>query len=83
MGIIRKSISFTEQQDTYIKSLIKKGFYTNDSEYLRDIVRKDQESRRRSIDLQDDLLEGLESGLSSETVDSIWIQEAKAYNERK
>ena len=40
MSVVRKSISFTKQQDTYIKSLIKKGFYTNDSEYVRDIVRK-------------------------------------------
>ncbi|PCI34653.1 MAG: type II toxin-antitoxin system ParD family antitoxin [Flavobacteriaceae bacterium] len=83
MGIVRKSISFTEQQDTYIRSLIEKGFYTNDSEYVRDIVRKDQESRRNIIDLQDALLEGLESGVSSETIDSIWDEEIKAHDRRK
>ena len=82
MGVIRKSITFTEQQDTYIKSLIEKGFYTNDSEYVRDIIRKDQESRKNSIDLYDALLDGIESGASGETVDSIWEQVIKENEER-
>lgn len=83
MGIIRKSITFTEQQDTYIKSLIEKGFYTNDSEYVRDIVRKDQENRRTIIDLQDALVDGLESGISNETVDTIWDEAIEAHGRRK
>lgn len=43
MAEIRKSITFTEQQDAYVKSIIEQGIYTNDSEYIRDIIRKDQE----------------------------------------
>jgi len=82
MGVIRKSITFTEQQDTYIKSLIEKGFYTNDSEYVRDIIRKDQENRKNGIDLYDALLDGIESGVSKETVDSIWNQAIKENEER-
>jgi antitoxin ParD1/3/4 len=78
MGVIRKSITFTEQQDTYIKSLIEKGFYTNDSEYVRDIIRKDQENRKSGIDLYDALVDGIESGVSKETVDSIWEQSIEA-----
>ncbi len=77
MGIIRKSITFTEQQDTYIKSLIEKGFYTNDSEYVRDIIRKDQENRKNGIDLYDALADGIESGSSNETVNTIWEQAIK------
>lgn len=46
MAVIRKSITFTEQQEAYVKSLIEQGFYTNDSEYIRDIIRKDQERRK-------------------------------------
>ncbi len=83
MGIIRKSITFTQQQDTYIKSLIEKGFYTNDSEYVRDIVRKDQENRRNIIDLQDALVDGMESGISNETIDTIWDDEIKKHDSRK
>ncbi len=83
MGIVRKSITFTEQQDTYIKSLIKKGLYTNDSEYVRDIIRKDQENRKNDIDLYDALLDGIDSGASEDTVDSIWEQAIKENEEKK
>lgn len=82
MAVVRKSISFTPQQDVYVKSLIEKGFYTNDSEYIRDLIRKDQENRKKAIDLYDSLLEGLESGVSNETVDSIWSQSIKEYEKR-
>lgn len=83
MGTIRKSITFTEQQETYIKSLVDRGFYTNDSEYIRDIVRKDQESRRTILDLQDALVDGMESGASSATVDTIWDAAIKEYEGKK
>ena len=72
MAVIRKSITFTEQQDAFVKSLIEQGFYTNDSEYIRDIIRKDQERRKRIVDLNDALIEGIESGPTDATIDSIW-----------
>ncbi len=83
MATIRKSITFTEQQDVYIKSLIEKGFYTNDSEYIRDVIRKDQESRRHILDLQDALIDGIESGPSDATIESIWEEAIKEYEAGK
>lgn len=83
MAVIRKSITFTEQQDAYVKSLIEQGFYTNDSEYVRDIIRKDQERRKRIVDLNEVLAEGLESGPSDATIDTIWEEAIKEHNEAK
>ena len=83
MGIVRKSITFTEQQDAFVKSLVEQGFYTNDSEYIRDIIRKDQERRKGIIDLNDALIEGIESGPSNATIDSIWEEAIKEYNARE
>jgi antitoxin ParD1/3/4 len=83
MGIVRKSITFTEQQDAFVKSLIEQGFYTNDSEYIRDIIRKDQERRKRVVDLNDALLEGMDSGPSDATIDSIWEEAINEYNAGK
>ena len=83
MGIVRKSITFTEQQDAFVKSLIEQGFYTNDSEYIRDIIRKDQERRKRVVDLNDALLEGMDSGPSDATIDSIWEEAINEYNAAK
>ena len=83
MGVIRKSITFTEQQDTFIKSLIEQGFYTNDSEYIRDVIRKDQESRKHIVDLQEALIDGIESGPSDATISSIWDEAIKEYEQKK
>jgi antitoxin ParD1/3/4 len=47
METIRKSITFKEQQDKWIKPRIKNGDFTNDSEYIRDLVRKDQSENIR------------------------------------
>lgn len=80
MSVIRKSITFTEQQDAYVKSLIEQGFYTNDSEYVRDIIRKDQERRKRIVDLNEALIEGIESGPSGATIDSIWEEAINEHN---
>ena len=43
MGTVRKTITLTDQQDAWIKAQIKAGHYTNDSECIRDLIRRDQE----------------------------------------
>jgi antitoxin ParD1/3/4 len=83
MAVIRKSITFTEQQDAFVKSLIEQGFYTNDSEYIRDIIRKDQERRKRIVDLNDALIEGIESGPTDATIASIWEEAINEHNAGK
>lgn len=65
MGTVRKSITFTGQQDDWIKLMVKKGDFTNDSEYIRDLVRKDQEANQKLLDLKNAIDEGLQSGRSS------------------
>ena len=64
MGTIRKSITFTEKQDHWIKTRIKAGDFTNDSEYVRELVRKDQENNQKLLDLKSAIDEGLQSGKS-------------------
>ena len=83
MAVIRKSITFTEQQDAFVKSLIEQGLYTNDSEYIRDIIRKDQERRKHIVDLNEALIEGVESGPTDATIDSIWEEALNEHNARK
>ena len=43
MGTVRKTITVTDQQDSWIKAQIDAGRYTNDSEYIRDLIRREQE----------------------------------------
>lgn len=44
MTTIRKTITVTVQQDRYIKAQVEAGHYTNDSEYFRDLIRREQDS---------------------------------------
>lgn len=42
-GTVRKTITLTDQQDNWGKTQISAGYYTNDSEYIRDLIRREQE----------------------------------------
>lgn len=62
MGTVRKTITLTEKQDGWIKAQIAMGHYTNDSEYIRDLIRREQE-RSAGIDaIRAALIEGETSG---------------------
>jgi antitoxin ParD1/3/4 len=71
MGTVRKTITLTEKQDDWIKAQITRGDFTNDSEYIRDLVRRDQEHNARFRALQDAIQEGLESEDSTKSVTDI------------
>ena len=71
MGTVRKTITFTEQQDQWIKAKIAGGQFTNDSEYIRDLVRRDQEKHADIEAIRAALIEGERSGMSPRTPDDI------------
>ncbi len=62
MSTIRKTITVTEQQDSWIKAQISSGQYTNDSEYVRDLIRRDQASRINVQEIRAALIDGENSG---------------------
>ena len=66
----RKTITLSEQQDAWVKSRIESGDYTNDSEYFRDLIRKDQD-QKLSV-LKQAIQEGLDSGISDRTTRDAW-----------
>jgi antitoxin ParD1/3/4 len=74
METIRKSITFTEQQDKWIKLRIKNGDFTNDSEYIRDLVHKDQSENMKLLELKNAIDEGLQSGKSNLKIRDIMRQ---------
>lgn len=71
MATIRKTITLTQQQDNWIKAQIEAGEFTNDSEYLRNLVRQDQAKSVEFLSLKSKLVEGLESGVSNKTLPEI------------
>ena len=62
MGTVRKTITLTDQQDSWIKSQIEAGHYTNDSEYIRDLIRREQERSAEIDAIRNALIEGEASG---------------------
>lgn len=68
---IRKTITLTDKQDEWIKAQIAKGDYTNDSEYFRDLIRRDQEQNSKFRSLKQAIQEGLDSGVSDKTIPQI------------
>ncbi len=77
MATIRKTVTFTEQQDKWIKAQIKAGEYTNDSEYIRNLVRQDQINNAKFLSLKTKLIDGIESGISNKSLPEI-MQEVEA-----
>jgi antitoxin ParD1/3/4 len=62
MATVRKTITLTEQQDAWIAAQIAAGSYTNDSEAIRDLIRREQ-ARSAEIDsIRQALIEGEQSG---------------------
>jgi antitoxin ParD1/3/4 len=70
MATRRKTITLSEQQDEWVKARIESGDYTNDSEYFRDLIRKDQEQKLNA--LKQAIQEGLDSGISDRAMSDIW-----------
>ncbi len=62
MPIIRRTITLTEQQKDRIAAQIDAGDYTNDSEAIRDLIRREQDRSADLARLRAALIEGEESG---------------------
>jgi antitoxin ParD1/3/4 len=74
--MVKKSISVTDQQNSWIKAQIKTGHYGNESEVVRELIRerqlRDQETPAEIEAIRAALIEGEESGFSDRSVDEIW-----------
>lgn len=64
MSTTRKTITVTDQQDEWIKNQIQSGRFTNDSEYIRSLLRQDQELNSYNDAIRKALIEGEQSGES-------------------
>ena len=80
MPMVKKSISVTDHQDSWIKSQIESGHYGNESEVVRELIRerqiREQESNAEIEAIRAALIKGEQSGFSDRSVDEIW-QEAR------
>ena len=72
MPMVTKSISVTDQQDSWIKAQIKTGHYGNENEVVRELIRerqlRDQETPAEIEAIGAALIEGEQSGFAVQPV---------------
>jgi antitoxin ParD1/3/4 len=61
VATVRKTITLTTQQDAWIAAQIEAGYYTNDSEAIRDLIRREQERNGELEAVRAALIEGEQS----------------------
>ncbi len=70
--MIRKTISMPDEMGAWIADRLKLGQYNNESEYFRDLVRRDQKQRQAIDQLRRMLDEAEVSGIADRTAQEIW-----------
>lgn len=71
MPMMRKTITIPDAMEDWVKAQIDQGRYGSDSEYFRDLIRRDQEKRLAEDQLRSLIDEGLQSGISEASVPDI------------
>lgn len=86
MPMVKKSISVTDQQDSWIKSQIESGHYGNESEVVRELIRerqiREQENATEIEAIRAALIEGEQSGFSDRSVDEIWHEARQRHKDK-
>jgi antitoxin ParD1/3/4 len=62
MSTVRKMITLTVEQDGWIQTQIDAGKCVDDSEYIRDLIQREQERSAEIDAIRCELIEGEESG---------------------
>ena len=72
MSMQRKTITITDQMESWVKAQVNSGKYGNDSEYFRDLIRRDQDRREAETQLRSMLDEAKASSKSDRIHQEIW-----------
>ena len=77
MGTVRKTVTLTDEQDRWIRVRTVAGDFASDSEYIRELIRRDQEESIKLQALECAIQDGFDSGVSDKTVPQI-MEEVEA-----
>ncbi|HSC67354.1 MAG TPA: type II toxin-antitoxin system ParD family antitoxin, partial [Cellvibrio sp.] len=66
------NISLPDPMKMWVEDQINTGHYSNASDYMRDLIRRDQTMQREREALIQALVVGENSGISERTIDSVW-----------
>jgi antitoxin ParD1/3/4 len=66
------NVSLPDPMKEWVESQIARGHYSNASDYIRDLIRRDQEYQDKREILVKALRAGEKSGIAKRTLDDIW-----------
>ena len=65
------NVSLPAQMKEWVEAQSETGKYSNSSDYVRDLIRRDQERQQKIVHMQRLVDEGLQSGISDLTMEEI------------
>lgn len=65
------NVSLPDPMKDWVEAQARSGRYSNASDYVRELIRRDQERAAKLLELQKLIDEGIESGLSSRSMDQV------------
>jgi len=71
------NVSLPDPMKAWVEAQVEGGQYGNASDYVRDLIRRDQQNREKIKVLQDAITKGIESGISDRTMQDI-LKEARS-----
>lgn len=71
------NVSLPDPMKAWVEAQVNGGQYGNASDYVRDLIRRDQQDREKIKTLQDAITKGIESGMSDRTMQEI-LKEARS-----
>lgn len=66
------NVSLPDPMKKWVENQVESGHYSNTSDYVRDLIRRDQEFRDQREVLVKALIAGEQSGVSERNVEGIW-----------
>jgi antitoxin ParD1/3/4 len=70
------NVSLPDPMKEWVEAQTRTGRYSNASDYVRDLIRRDQERASKTAELQGLIDQGLASGVSRRSMDEV-LQEAR------
>jgi len=71
------NVSLPDPMKAWVEAQVHGGQYGNASDYVRDLIRRDQQDREQIKTLQAAITKGLESGIGDRTMQDI-LKEARS-----
>ena len=65
------NVSLPDPMKDWVEAQARTGRYSNASDYVRDLIRRDQERATKLAELQRLITEGIESGVSTRSIGDI------------